>query len=65
MREQKDGWSVELMRFRGSNVVSCEVMSVGQRTPPVRKYLTLSTLEHIANLAEALEILPGKDTILL
>ena len=33
VRERPDGWIVESMRFRGPNVIICEVVLGGQQTP--------------------------------
>ena len=47
VREWPQGWSVELTRFHGPNVVSCEVISGGKQNPLVRAYLLLSTLDRL------------------
>ena len=35
VRDRPHGWSVELTSFHGPNLVSCEVVSGGKRTPIV------------------------------
>ena len=60
VREWPEGWSVESIRFHGPDTVSCEIVSVGQRTPLIGVYLPPSTLDHITDLEEALKRLPGR-----
>ena len=59
------GWSLELTCFRGLNVVSCEVVTGTYRTPIVGAYLLPSTLAHLSNLEEDLELFRGQDLIML
>ena len=47
-------WIVETTRFCGPNMVSCEVVTGGKWTPLIITYLPISTLEHLADLEEAL-----------
>ena len=44
------GWSVELMRFHGMNVVGCKIIVGGKRKPLIGVYLPPSTLEHLLDL---------------
>ena len=39
VRKRQEGWSVELTRFHGPNMVSCELFSGTQQTPIVGSYL--------------------------
>ena len=48
------GCSVEATQFHGTNVVSCEVITDGKRTPIIGAYLPPSTLDHLPDLEEAL-----------
>ena len=43
-REQPEGWITDLMKFLELNVVSCEFVTGGQRTPLIGAYLPTSTL---------------------
>ena len=60
LREWPEGWSVKSTRFHGPDMVSCEIVSGGQRTPLIGVYLPPSTLDHITDLEEALKRLPGR-----
>ena len=65
VRGQTDGQSVELKRFHGLNVVSCEILSVRQQASLIRAYLPLSTIEHLPDLEEALKRFMGNDSIVI
>ena len=56
---------MESTRFHGLNVVSCEVISGGNRTPLVGVYLPLSTLYHLPYLKESLACFQEQDPIVL
>ena len=45
VQDQLQGWSIESMRFQGTNVVSCGVV-LGKQTPLIGEYLPPFTLEH-------------------
>ena len=47
------------MRFHVPNVLSYEILSGGQRTTFIKTYLPPYTLDHLWDLEEALNILPG------
>ena len=53
------------MRFHGPNVVSCEVIGSGNRTPLIGAYLPPSTLGHLPNLEEDLIRFWDQDPIVL
>ena len=55
VRERPHGWSVELMRFRRTNVASYKVISGGKRNQLVEAYLLPSNLEHLTDLEKALD----------
>ena len=54
VRERLELWSIELTRFQGTNMMSCEIVSGVQQNPLIRAYLPLSTLDHLPDLGEAL-----------
>ena len=56
---------MELMRFHGPNMLSCEFVSGGKRTLIVGAYPPPSTLEHLPNLEDAMDRLRDQDTIVL
>ena len=53
------------MRFRGTNVVSCELVSGDQQKPPFGAYLSPSTLDHLPDLEEVLNRFLGRFHIVL
>ena len=57
IRKRPDVCSVESARFCRPNVVSCEVVSGRQRTPLIRAYLPLSTLEHLTDLGGGIDLI--------
>ena len=54
IQDQPNGSSVESVRFHISNVVSCEFVVGGKRTPLIGVYLPPSTMYHLLELEEAL-----------
>ena len=62
-RERPFGWWIDTMLYHGPNVVSCDIVTRLIWTPLVGAYLPLSTLEHLPDLEEALELF--KDTKVL
>ena len=48
--DQHKGWSVELTRFHGPNLVIFEVVAGGNQTLLIGAYLPSSTLEHLPDL---------------
>ena len=46
-------------------MVSCEIVSGIQRTPLIGSYLPPTTLDQLPDLKEELNILPGRDPIVL
>ena len=65
VRERPEGWSVELTRFHGKNIVRCEIMSGGQRTPLIGAYLLPSALDKLLDIEEALNVFPGRGSIVV
>ena len=59
------GWSLELTRFHGPNMVIGKVVTGMSRTPIVVKYLLLSTLANLSNIEEALVRFRGQEPIVL
>ena len=59
------GWSVELTRFHGWNMVSCNIIAVDKLTLIIGAYLLPSTLEHLTYLEEALTQLKYQYPIVL
>ena len=53
-QDRPNGWGIELTRFHGTNVVSCEIIAGRIRTPLVGAYLLPSTLNHLPDLEEDL-----------
>ena len=51
---RENGWSVNFTQFHGSNVVSCEVVTSGKRTPIIGAYLPPSAMDHLTDLGEDL-----------
>ena len=47
VRDRPKGWSVKLMRFHRPNMVICEIISGGKRTPLIATYLPPYTLKHL------------------
>ena len=56
---------VESTHFHGPNMVICEVVADGKRTPLIGSYLTPSTLDHLPDLEEALARFRYQDPIVL
>ena len=52
--DMTEGWEIESTQFHGPNLVSYKIISGTQRTPLIGIYLTLTTLDHIPDLEEAL-----------
>ena len=50
IRDRPQGWSMELKRFHGTDVVRYKFVSRGKRTSLVGAYLLPSTLEHLPDL---------------
>ena len=63
VRKRQEGWSVELTRFHGPNMVSCEIVSGWHHTLLVGMYLPPSTLNRLLVLEEALNRFPGRNSI--
>ena len=61
-REKPEGWIVNLTRFHGPKIVICKLIEGGQWTLIIRYYLPPSTMDHLPNLEEALNRLPGRGT---
>ena len=53
------GWEIYSTRYHRPNVVSCEFITGIIQTPPVGVYLSLSILEHLQDLEEALKRFKG------
>ena len=53
VQDQPKGWSVELKRFHGPNVVSCDFITQVKWTPLIGPYLPSFTLDHLMDLEEA------------
>ena len=64
VREQPQGWSIELTRFHRTNVVICVVVT-GKRTLLIGAYLPPSNLDHLPELEEALKRFLDKYPIVL
>ena len=64
-REQSNRWDIESTRFHDPNVVSCEIVTGHTRTLLVSVYLPPSTLEHLLNFEEKIQIFKGLDPIFL
>ena len=52
-------------RFRGPNVVRCELVTGNQITPIIGAYLPPPTLYHMLDMEEALNCLLGRDHVVL
>ena len=65
MRERPEGQIAESTHFHGPNMVIYEIISGAQRTPLIGGYLPLSTLYHLPDIEEALNLLLGRDTIIM
>ena len=52
---QLKGWRFKSTRFHRLNLVSCEVIAGGKRTPLIGMYLPPSTLDHLLDLEETLK----------
>ena len=48
--DQSQEWSLELTRFHGTSLVSCEVVTNVKRTPIIGAYIPPSPLEHLPEL---------------
>ena len=64
-RENLEGWIVESMRFHGTNMVSCKLISGNQQTPIIGEYLPLPTLYHLPDLEEAQNRFQARDPVVL
>ena len=53
------------MRFHGTSVVSCILVAGNQLMPLIGAYLPPSTLDLLPDLEEALNLLPGREPIIL
>ena len=62
-RERPVVWGTESTRYHGTNLVNCKIVTGLTWTPLVGAYLTLSTLEHLYDLEEALQ--PFREPIVL
>ena len=54
VQDQPQGWSIDVARFHGTNVVSCKVITEVQCNLIIGAYLLPYTLEHLLELEEAL-----------
>ena len=54
-RERPVVWDIESTRYHGTNLVSFKIVTGLTWTPLVGAYLTLSTLEHLYDIKEALQ----------
>ena len=59
------GCSIEAMRFHGTNVVSCKVVTDEKRIPIIGAYLPPSTPKHLPELEEALTLFQYQDPIVI
>ena len=64
-REKPEGWIVNSTRFHGPKIVICKLIAGDQWTLIIREYLPPSTMDHLPDLEEALNRLPGRDTFLV
>ena len=64
-REKPEGWIIESMRLNRPNVVSFKLVAGDQRTQLIGAYLPPSTLDLLPDLEEALNLLPGREPIIL
>ena len=55
-RERPVGWEIESMRYHRANVVSCEPVTRLIMTSLVVMYLSLSMIENLPDLEEALKL---------
>ena len=65
LQDNSEGRIVESTRFRGSNVVRCEINISNQQMPLIGAYLPPSTIYHLPDLEEALNRFPDRDPIIL
>ena len=65
VRYQPKGWIVESTLFHGENLVRCDIVGGGKRTPLISAYLLPSILEKLTDLEEALTRFWDQDTIVL
>ena len=59
-RERSKGWDIDSTYSHGTNVVSCKIVSGLQLTPLIGVYPPLTTLNHLPDLDEAVNIFPGR-----
>ena len=64
IREKPQVWNIDYTHFHGPNTVSCDVIT-RKRTPLIRAYTPLYTLDHLQYLADALTHFRDQDIIIL
>ena len=55
-RKRPVGWGIDSTRYNGTNMVSCKIVTGLTNSLLINVYLHFLTLEHLADLKEALQI---------